>query len=165
MKLQIIQALLAFLFLAARISTGNVCNIKLGKEARGNGMDTHCHRTMLSLPSPPTWRIRLIAEKKPVPVTIGLTQITCPPQFVLDALYPSLGVSSIEKRKKVASKESAESSFLSLVLSARLCQLLRSCLALESRSFQNSSNERGNILFRGRKGNWKTFSFEKMIIG
>lgn len=100
MKLQIIQALLAFLFLAARISTGNVCNIKLGKEARGNGMDTRCHRTMLSLLSPPTWRIRLIAEKKPVPVTIGLTQITCPPQFVLDELYPSLGYRALKSGRK-----------------------------------------------------------------
>lgn len=165
MKLQIIQALLAFLFLAARISTGNVCNIKLGKEARGNGMDTRCHRTMLSLPSPPTWRIRLIAEKKTSTSYDRLDPDHLSAAICTRCALPELGVSSIEKRKKVASKESAESSFLSLVLSARLCQLLRSCLALESRSFRNSSNERGNILFRGRKGNWKTFSFEKMIIG
>lgn len=163
MKLQIIQALLAFLFLAARISTGNVCNIKLGKEARGNGMDTRCHHVVPPFPSNLAHSFN--RGKKASTSYDRLDPDHLSAAICTRCALPELGVSSIEKRKKVASKESAESSFLSLVLSARLCQLLRSCLALESRSFRNSSNERGNILFRGRKGNWKTFSFEKMIIG
>lgn len=130
-------------------------------------MDTRCHRTTttLSLPSLPSSNLAhsFNRGKKSRPVPVGLTQITCPPQFVLDALYA---------RASKAEESGIEG--IRRVIFSLSCSLhdyvnyrapLHEGLVLESRSFRNSSNERGNILFRGREENWKTFSFEKMIIG
>lgn len=115
MKSQIIQALHAFLFLAARISTGNetLWYHVLGKE--GNIMDTRCHRTTttLSLPSLPSSNLAHSFNRGK---KADQYQSAWPRSPVRRNLYSMRFMPEHRKRKKVASKESAESSFPSHTL-------------------------------------------------
>lgn len=119
------------------------------------------------LPLPPTWRIRLIAEKKSTSTSYQSVWPRSPVRRTRCALYPKLGSRAIQTGRKWH-RRNPPSHLFPLLLPARLCQLLCPTRRVSSLwnlvlSFLNSSNERGNILFRGKLEN--VFSFEKMIIG